>query len=125
MRAVPVRFLAAPSLKKPGIKADAQRQAHYRQQHQQHNLSQQAVGLLTGRRLSLEQAGVSQKTLLVAGDGNFCHRALYRTPLEHMDLLCRTRADLRLCRPAPAGSHRPYDPQKFTPEHVRQSEVVL
>jgi hypothetical protein len=124
-RAVPVRFVAAPSLKKPGIKADAQEQAHYREQRKPHNLSQQAVGLLTGLRLSLDQAGVSQKTLLVAGDGNFCHRALFRIPLDRIELLCRTRADLRLCRPAPAGSRRTYDQQKFTPEHVRQDEAVL
>ena len=124
-RAVPVRFVAAPSLKKPGSKADAQEQARYREQRKQHNLSQQAVSLLTGLRLSLDQAGVSQKTLLVAGDGNFCNRALFRIPLDRIELLCRTRADLRLCRPAPAGSRRTYDQQKFTPEHVRQDEAVL
>jgi hypothetical protein len=123
-RAVPVRFVAAPSLKKPGIKATAQEQAHYRQQRKQHNLSQQAVHLLTGLRLSLDQVGVSQKALLVAGDGNFCNRALFRAPLDRVDLLCRTRADLRLCRPAPSGSRRTYDQQKFTPEHVRQDEAV-
>jgi hypothetical protein len=124
-RAVPVRFAAAPSLKKPGAKADPQEQARYREPRKPHHLSQQAVGLLTGLRLSLDQAGVSQKTLLVAGDGNFCHRALFRTPLERIDLLCRTRADLWLCRPAPAGSRRTYDQQKFTPEQVRQDEAVL
>ena len=124
-RAIPVRFVAAPSLKKPGSKADAQEQARYREQRKQHNLSQQAVRLLTGLRLSLDQAGVSQKTLLVAGDGNFCNRALFRIPLDRIELLCRTRADLRLCRPAPAGSRRTYDQQKFTPEHVRQDEAVL
>jgi DDE superfamily endonuclease len=123
-RAVPGRFVAAPSLKKPGIKATAQEQAHYRQQRKQHKLNQQAVHLLTGLRLSLDQVGVAQKTLLVAGDGNFCNRALFRAPLDRVDLLCRTRADLRLCRPAPAGSRRTYDPKKFTPEHVRQDEAV-
>jgi hypothetical protein len=123
-RAVPVRFVAAPSRKQPGIKATAQEQAHYRPQRQQHHLSQQAVSLLTGLRLSLDQVGVSQKTLLAAGDGNFCNRALFRAPLDRVDLLCRTRADLRLCRPAPSGSRRTYDQQKFTPEHVRQDEAV-
>jgi DDE superfamily endonuclease len=124
-RAVPVRFVAAPTVKKPRAKASAQEQARFREQRKQHNLSQQAVGLLTGLRHSLDQAGVSQKTLLVAGDGNFCNRALFRIPLDRTELLCRTRADLRLCRPAPAGSRRTYDQQKFTPEHVRQDEAVL
>jgi hypothetical protein len=123
-RAVPVRFVAAPSLKKPKAKANAQEQEEYRKQRKQYNLSQQAVGLLTGLRQSLDSAGVPQKRLLVAGDGSFCNRTLFRTPLERIDLLCRTRADVRLCRPAPAGSRRRYDQEKFTPEQVRQDQAV-
>lgn len=123
-RAIPVRFVAAPSLKKPKAKADAQEQERYREQRQQHNLSQQAVGLLISLRQSLDQAGVSHKPLLVAGDGSFCNRALFRTPLERIELLCRTRADVRLCAPAPPGSRRIYNKEKFTPEQVRQDETV-
>jgi hypothetical protein len=123
-RAVPVRFLAAPSVKKPGAKATAQEQARFREQRKQDNLSQQSVRLLIGLRKSLDQAGAAQKPLLVAGDGSFCHRALFRAPLERIDLLCRTRADLRLCRPAPAGARRTYDQEKFTPEQVRHDESI-
>jgi hypothetical protein len=123
-RAVPVRFVTAPSLKKPGAKATAQEQARFREQRKQYNLSQQSVSLLIGLRRSLDQAGASHKRLLVAGDGSFCNRALFRTPLERVDLLCRSRADLRLCRRAPAGSRRTYDEEKFTPEHVRQNESI-
>src|SRR3982750_1392340 len=67
-RAVPVRFVAAPSLKKPGAKATAQEQARFREQHKQYNLSQQAVSWLTGLRKSLDQAGAAHKPLLAAGD---------------------------------------------------------
>jgi hypothetical protein len=123
-RAIPVRFVTAPSLKKPGAKATVEEQAHFREQPKQYNLSQQSVRLLTGLRESLDRAGVSRKSLLVAGDGSFCNRALFRTPLERIDLLCRTRADLRLCYPAPAGSRRVYDAKKFTPEQVRQDESI-
>ena len=123
-RAVPVRFVAAPSLKKPGAKATAQEQARFREQRTNYNLSQQAVSLLIGLRSSLDQAGVAQKPLLAAGDGSFCNRALFRTPLDRINLLCRTRADLRLCRPAPAGSRRTYEEEKFTPEQVRQNESI-
>src|SRR3954454_8940247 len=114
-RAVPVRFVTAPSLKKPGVKATAQEQARFREQRKQYNLSQQSVSLLIGLRGSLDQAGASHKRLLVAGDGSFCHRALFRTPLERVD---------RLCRPAPAGSRRTDDEEKFTPEQVRQNESI-
>jgi hypothetical protein len=123
-RAIPVRFMAAPSLKKPGVKADRQEQERYRQQRKQHNLSQQAVHLLTGLRASLDQAGAQTKALLVAGDGSFCNRTLFRTPLERIELLCRTRADVRLCAPAPPGSRRKYAQEKCTPEQVRQDEAV-
>jgi hypothetical protein len=123
-RAVPVRFVPAPSVKKPGIRATVQEQARFREQRKQYNLSRQSVSLLIGLRESLDQAGVSHKPLLVAGDGSFCNRALFRTPLERIDLLCRTRADLRLCRPAPIGSRRLYDTEKFTPEQVRQDERI-
>jgi DDE superfamily endonuclease len=123
-RAVPIRFTAAPSLKKPGARAGSQEQERYREQRKQHNLSRQAVDLLTALRQSLDDAGVPQKRLLVAGDGSFCNRTLFRTPLDRIDLLCRTRADVRLCRPAPAGSRRRYDQEKFTPEQVRQNDEV-
>src|SRR4051794_29083914 len=123
-RAVPLRFTAAPSLKKPGARAGSQEQERYREQRKQHNLSRQAVGLLTGLRQSLDDAGVGEKRLLVVGDGSFCNRTLFRTPLDRIDLLCRTRADVRLCRPAPAGSRRRYDQEKFTPEQVRQDQAV-
>ena len=123
-RAILLRFVATPSLNKPKVKADAQEQERYREQRKQYNLSQQAVELLTGLRYSLDQAGVCSKRLLAAGDGSFCHRALFRTPLERMDLLCRTWADLRLCRLAPAGSRRTYDAEKFTPEQVGQDENI-
>src|SRR3954466_10889222 len=124
-RAVPVRFVAAPSLKKPGVRADQETQQHYHEQRKQHNLSQQAVRLLLGLRASLDQAGAQSKTLLIAGDGSFCNRTLLRTPLDRIELLCRTRADVRLCAPAPPGSRRTYDQEKFTQEQVRHDEAVL
>jgi DDE superfamily endonuclease len=123
-RAVPVRFLAAPSLKKPGTRADPSTQQRYREQRKQQNLSQQAVRLLIGLRASLDQAGAQAKALLIAGDGSFCNRTLFRTPLERIELLCRTRADVRLCAPAPPGSRRIYAQEKLTPEQVRQDEAV-
>jgi hypothetical protein len=123
-RAVPVRFLAAPSLKKPGTRADPQTQQRYREQRKQQNLSQQAVRLLIGLRASLDRAGAQTKALLIAGDGSFCNRTLFRTPLDRIELLCRTRADVRLCAPAPPGSRRIYAQEKLTPEQVRQDEAV-
>jgi hypothetical protein len=124
-RAVPVRFLAAPILKKPGTRADQQMQQRYREQRKQQNLSQQAVRWLLGLRARLDPAGAQSKTLLMAGEGSFCNRTLFRTPLDRVEWLCRTRADVRLCAPAPPGSRRRYAQEKFTPEQVRHDEAVL
>jgi hypothetical protein len=120
-----VRFLAAPILKKPGTRADQQMQQRYREQRKQQNLSQQAVRWLLGLRARLDPAGAQSKTLLMAGDGSFCNRTLFRTPLDRVEWLCRTRADVRLCAPAPPGSRRTYAQEKFTPEQVRHDEAVL
>ena len=123
-RAVPVRFVAAPSLKKPGVRADQATHQRYCEQRKQQNLSQQAVRLLIGLRASLDQAGAQAKALLMTGDGSFCNRTLFRTPLDRVELLCRTRADVRLCAPALPGSRRTYAQEKFTPEQVRHDEAV-
>jgi DDE superfamily endonuclease len=123
-RAVPVRFLLAPIVKKPPRKATAEQQQQYRSQQQQHNLSQQALRLLDHLRQSLDQAGAAAKPLLVAGDASFCNRTLFRPIRERIDLLCRTRADVRLCWPAMAGSRRVYGLKKFTPEQVKQDESI-
>ena len=123
-RAVPVRFLLAPIVKKPHRKATAEQQQQYRSQQQQHNLSQQALRLLDHLRQSLDQASAAAKPLLVAGDASFCNRTLFRPLRERIDLLCRTRADVRLCWPAMAGSRRVYGLKKFTPEQVKQDESI-
>jgi hypothetical protein len=59
-RAVPVRFLAAPSLKKPGTRADPQTQQRYREQRKQQNLSQPASRALVDGLAS--QSGASRST---------------------------------------------------------------
>jgi hypothetical protein len=123
-RAVPVRFLLAPIVKKPHRKATVEQRQHYRSQQQQHNLSQQALRLLDHLRQSLDQAGAAVKPLLVAGDASFCNRTLFRPIRERIDLLCRTRADVRLCWPAVAGSRLFYGLKKFTPEQVKQDESI-
>jgi hypothetical protein len=123
-RAVPVRFLLAPIVKKPNRNATTEQQHHYRCQQREHNLSQQALRLLDHLRHSLDQAGAAAKPLLVAGDASFCNRTLFRPVRERIDLRCRTRADVRLCRPATAGSRRVYSREKFTPEQIKKDDSI-
>jgi hypothetical protein len=123
-RAVPVRFVLAPAVKKPKQNAPAEQKRQYRCQQKQHNLSQQALRLLDDLRQSLDQAGAAAKPLLVAGDASFCNRTLFRPVRERIDLLCRTRADVRLCGPAIAASRRIYNPEKFTPDQVKRDDGI-
>jgi hypothetical protein len=43
---------------------------------------------------------------------------------ERIDLLCRTRTDGRLCRPAPAGSRRVYSEETFTSEQIKKDDSI-
>jgi hypothetical protein len=97
---------------------------HYRCPQREHNLSQPALRLLDHLRHSLDQAGAAAKPLLVTGDASFCHRTLFRPVRERIDLLCRTRADVCLCRPATAGSRRSYSEEKFTPEQSKKDDSI-
>jgi DDE superfamily endonuclease len=123
-RAVPVRFVSAPAAKKPKRNAPAEQKRDYRRQQREHSLSQQALRLLDHLRQSLDQAGAGRKPLLVAGDASFCNRILFRPVRERIELLCRTRSDVRLCWPATDGSRRIYSREKFTPQQVKQNDEI-
>jgi len=122
-RAVPLRFQHTPSLKKPGAKATEQEKAEYRQARKQHNLSTYAVQLLRAVRERVDQRGGRGRPLVVAGDGSFCNRTTFRSEIEGLIWLSRTRKDARLCFAAAPGSRRKYG-CAFTPEEVRRSDFV-
>jgi hypothetical protein len=112
-RAMPVRFVECPAVKKPGNRADqAQRQA-YREAVKVHNLSQD----------SLEMGG-GQRTMLAVVDGSLCNRTVFKADLHGIELVARCRKDARLCFPAAQGSRRRYAVERFTPEEVRQDEDI-
>jgi hypothetical protein len=86
------------------------------------NLSQHFVQTMGQLRQALDQAGGLSKILVLALDGSFCNRTCLRAPRPRTELVARTRKDAALCFRAPQNSRRFYDPQKFTPEQVRQDE---
>ncbi|MBA3257140.1 MAG: transposase [Pyrinomonadaceae bacterium] len=119
-RGIPVRFQEAPPLKKPGKRASDEELQQYRQLKKEKNLSTQTLEVIRGLRASLDQRGGAKRLLLVAGDGSFCNRTMFKAQLERVAFIARCRKDARLCFPAPAGQRRKYDQQVFTPEQVRQ-----
>jgi len=122
-RAVPIAFEEVSPVKRPKRKASPEQWRQYRQAVRQRNLSQHFVGMMGRLRRALDEVGGAAKLLVVAGDGSFANRTCFGAQVERAELIARTRKDAVLCFRAPVGSHRFYDPPKFTPEQVRQDEA--
>jgi hypothetical protein len=123
-RAMPIRFQEASCVKKPGRKASPEEWKQYRVAVRQHNLSQQFVAMAHQLRQALDLSGAALKTLLLTVDGSFCNRTVLGLVLKGVEIIARARKDAVLCFAAPAGSHRFYDVNKFTPEQVRKDESI-
>lgn len=123
-RGIPVAFVDAPAVKKPRRNASEQERELYRREQRERNLSQRAVDLITTLRARLDHLGGRDRQLVMAMDGSFCNRTVFRASLDRVTLLARARKDARLCLPAPAGSRRRYAQETFTPEHVRQDDSI-
>jgi len=121
-RGVPVRFELVPSVRKPGKKAGAEDHAQYRAAIKKQNLSIQAVQMAAELRARLDQHGAPERPLIIAGDGSFCNRTVFRSDLPRVIWLSRARRNSRLCFPAPPDSRRIYDRQSFTPEDLRKDD---
>jgi len=121
-RALPIRFEEVSRVKKPSRKASEEAWKQYNRMTKLYNLSQRFVQTMSQLRQQLDAAGGQDKILLLAGDGSFCNRTCLRAPRHRTELVARARKDAGLCFRAPQGSRRFYDPQKFTPEQVRQDE---
>lgn len=121
-RALPIRFIDAPRVKKPSRKADAAVVAAYRAAVTLQNLSQRFVTMVRALRPALDAAGGTLKTLVLAVDGSFCNRTCLQAVVDRTELIGRTRKDAKLCRPAAEGSRRVYDAKKFTPEDLRHDQ---
>jgi hypothetical protein len=123
-RAVPIAFEEVSPVKRPKRKASPEQWRQYRQAVKQRNLSQHFVGMMGRLRRAMDEVGGAAKLLVVAGDGSFANRTCFGAQVERAELIARTRKDAVLCFGAPVGSHRFYDPHKFTPEQLRQDEAL-
>jgi hypothetical protein len=121
-RALPIRFEQVSRVKRPGRKATEEMKQQYRQAVKQHNLSRSFVAMGRQLRQELDQAGGSDKILVLAGDGSFCNRTCFSEIPERSVLLVRARKDAKLCFRAPGDSRRFYGLEKFTPQQVRQDD---
>ena len=122
-RSIPVRFTAAPSIKKPGKKATEMERDTYKKLSKKHNLSTIFVEEVTQLRRSLDARGLASKTMIMSCDGSFCNKTCMALNDPRIVMLARCRKDAKLCRPS-TSTRRVYDDRKFTPEEVRKDEKI-
>jgi len=94
----------------------------YRAAQKLHNLSTHFVDLMQRLRSTFDACGAARKILLLAVDGSFCNRTVFSAVVQGVELIARTRKDIKLCFRA-EGPRRFYGTQKFTPEQVRTDDT--
>jgi len=123
-RAIPVRFVESPAVKKPGKRADEAQRRAYREAVKVHNLSRDGLEVMKGIRARLDEMGSGDRTMFAVVDGSLCNKTIFKADLDRIQLVARCRKDARLCFPAPEGSRRLYAVDRFSPEGVRQDEDI-
>jgi hypothetical protein len=121
-RALPVRFVECPVVRKPGKRAKVKVWRAYKRAKKTHNLSVRWVQEVTRLRQRLDQLGYAERPLLAVGDGSFCNRTTFRAKLERTSRLCRAKKNLRLCFRHTGPGRRFYGEATFTPLEVYQDK---
>lgn len=123
-RAVPIRFVDAPPVKKPGKKASVKEKEGYVQAKMTHNLSTIFVATAKKLRGFLDGIGASFVRIIFVCDGSFCNAICMNLSIAGTDILARCRKNAVLCFKASGEGRRKYSARKFTPESVRQDENI-
>lgn len=123
-RAIPIRFIDAPSIKKPGKKASKEEWDEYKKVIKTHNLSTTYIDNVKQVRRSLDLLGFANKTIMMTTDASFCNKNCLQADIPRVHSISRCRRNIKLCFPAPLGGRRVYDKRKFTPEEIRMDESI-
>jgi len=123
-RGLPIRFQEVSAVKHPRRNAPPSEWKQYRAAIKRFNLSQRFADMMDQLRAAFDAAGAIGKILVLAVDGSFCNRTVFAKVVRGVELIARARKDCVLCFRAEMGSRRFYAAAKFTPEQVRQDEVI-
>ncbi|MBN4077474.1 transposase [Sulfobacillus acidophilus] len=123
-RSLPIRFIDAPSVKKPGKRATKEQIEIYKLESKERNLSTLFLRETQKIRDALDLAGAKDKTALVVADGSFCNRTCMNINIARIEMVARCRKDAKLCFAAVNEPRRFYSQKKFSPEQVRQNETI-
>lgn len=131
-RMIPIQFVHAPSVKKPGKKATAEQIQEYRNQKRTQNLSIQGNLQIHALRKNLDADNPEQKRALwVLTDGSFTNRNALNNPPANTVNIGRIRRDAKLYLPlgtgdarVGAGRKRWYGERAHTPEQARKNSAI-
>jgi hypothetical protein len=124
-RAIPVRWINAPCIKRPGRKASQEQKKEYKSLIKTRNLSTQTVENVKELRAELDLLNQVDKIMIIVGDGSFCNRICFSTHVERTIMVARCRRDAKLCfQENEEGSRRFYNKKTFTPEDVRKDDSI-
>lgn len=124
-RAIPISFVDAPPIKKPGKNATEKEKKHYIQAKMTHNLSSIFVSQARKIREFLNHIGASSLRILFVCDGSFCNAICMTMNITGANVLARCRKNAVLCLRAQNEGKKKYSAKKFTPEDVRQDESIV
>ncbi len=123
-RAVPIRFIDAPPIKKPGKKACENEKKEYVQAKMTHNLSTIFVSHAKKLREFLNHIGQASLKIIFVCDGSFCNSICMNMSVVGASIIARCKKNASLCFVADGEGRRKYSMKKFTPESVRQDETI-
>jgi hypothetical protein len=122
-RSIPVRFIAAPSIKKPGKKGSESDWENYKTLSKKHNLSTIFVEETKKLREAMDATDLAGKTMIMSCDGSFCNKTCMAIDDPKIVIVARCRKDAKLCLPS-TNRRKVYDDRKFTPEKVRKDTNI-
>jgi hypothetical protein len=124
-RSVPIRFVDAPPLKRPGKRSTEEEKATYKKMKKENNLCVEFIKGLKNLRATLDDMGEHRKPLLMTVDGSFCNSTCFSNVIEKVELVARCRKDAKLCMPYQGSKkNKFYNDNKFTPESIRKDESI-
>lgn len=123
-RAIPVRFVHAPPLSKPGKGATDVEKNRYKILSKTENLSSYFVEQVNNFRKYLDKENCKKRLLMVC-DGSFCNKICMNMNIPNVEMIARTRKNAKLCfRNTTGVSRKIYSSEKFTPEQVRKDDTI-
>ena len=75
-------------------------------------------------REAIDHEGGKRKKLLMVCDGSFCNKTCMGMDIDRVHFIARCRKDAKLCHPYEGAQRKVYGDKKFTPEEIRQDEMI-